>query len=195
MKTILIFLLSAAPVLAAPFQATGFKVGEVAANSAIVWTRLTAKAKANPASAPTLTFQYANGETHTPDLKKRPKRPRSFVTDVEFSTKGGVDDIRYAASGMAGEVRVLYSPVIVVPSSTLIFEPTRTAWQAVDAKADFTRQFILTGLTAGMSYKVLVETRDAKGQPRANAYRKIQDRAHEEQRSARGVYRFHRPNV
>jgi alkaline phosphatase D len=163
MKTILIFLLSAAPVLAAPFQATGFKVGEVVANSAIVWTRLTAKAKPNPASAPTLTFQYANGETHTPDLKKRPKRPRSLVTGVEFSTKGGVDDIRYAAPGMAGEVRVLYSPVIVVPSSTLIFEPTRTAWQAVDAKADFTRQFILTGLTASMSYKVLVETRDAKG--------------------------------
>ena len=182
-------------MLAAPFQATGFKVGEVAANSAIVWTRLTAKAKPNPASALTLTFHYANGETHTPDLKKRPKRPRSLVTGVEFSTKGGVDDIRYAAPGMAGEVRVLYSPVIVIPSSTVIIESTRTAWQAVDAKADFTRQFILTGLTAGMSYKVLVETRDAKGQPRANAYRKIQDRAHEEQRSARGVYRFHRPNV
>ena len=135
MKTISIFLLCAAPVLAAPFQATGFKVGEVTANSAIVWTRLTAKAKANPATAPTLTFQYANGETYQPDLKKRPKHPRSRVTGVEFSTKGGVDDIRYAAPGMAGEVRVLYSPVIVIPSSTVIIEPTRTAWQAVDAEA------------------------------------------------------------
>jgi phosphodiesterase/alkaline phosphatase D-like protein len=60
-------------VLAAPFQATGFKVGEVAANSAIVWTRLTAKAKPDSASAPTLTFQYASGETHQPDLKKTPE--------------------------------------------------------------------------------------------------------------------------
>jgi phosphodiesterase/alkaline phosphatase D-like protein len=56
MKTILIFLLAVAPVLAAPFQATGFKVGEVTGTTAIVWTRLTAKAKANPATAPTLTF-------------------------------------------------------------------------------------------------------------------------------------------
>ena len=87
-------------------------VGEVAANSAIVWTRLTAKAKPDSASAPTLTFQYASGETHQPFLKKRPKHPRSRVTGVKFPTKGGVDDIRYAAPGMAGEVRVLYSPMI-----------------------------------------------------------------------------------
>ena len=163
MKTISIFLLSIAPVLGAPFQATGFKVGEVPDTPAIVWPRLTAKAKANPATAPTLTFQYANGETYQPDLKKRPKHPRSRVTGVEFPTKGGVADIRYAAPGVAGEVRVLYSPVLVIPSSTLIIKPTRTSWRAVDAKADFTQQFKLTGLAAGLTYKVVVETRDAKG--------------------------------
>ena len=79
------------------------------------------------------------------------------VTGVEFSTKGGVDDIRYAAPGMAGEVRVLYSPVLVIPGSTLIIKPTRTLWWAVDAKADFTRQFKLTGLVEGITYKVVVE--------------------------------------
>jgi alkaline phosphatase D len=163
MKTILIFLLSATPLLATPFQATGFKVGEVTSNSAIVWTRLTAKAKANPATAPLLTFQYANGETYQSDLKKRPKHPRSRITGVEFSTKGGVADIRYAAPGIAGEVRVLYSPVLVIPGSTLIIKPTRTLWRAVDAKADFTRQFKLTGLAEGITYKVVVETRGIDG--------------------------------
>ena len=85
MKTILIFMMSVAPVLAAPFQATGFKVGEVTDTTAIVWTRLTAKVKPNPATAPALTFQYANGETYQPDLKNRPKHPRSRVTGVYLS--------------------------------------------------------------------------------------------------------------
>ena len=47
MKKILTLFLFAMPLLAAgPYQATGFKVGEVTDNSAIVWTRLTANEKA-----------------------------------------------------------------------------------------------------------------------------------------------------
>ena len=52
MKKIVILLLSAIPLLAAgPFQATGFKVGEVTDSSAIVWTRSPLTAKPNPATA------------------------------------------------------------------------------------------------------------------------------------------------
>ncbi len=36
-----------------------------------------------------------------------------------------------------------------------------TAWQAVDPEADFTRQFQLTGLTAGSRYHLKVEARPA----------------------------------
>ncbi len=46
-----------------PFQATGFKVGEVTHNSAIVWTRLTANAKANPSANPTLKFVCIDGKS------------------------------------------------------------------------------------------------------------------------------------
>ena len=159
MKTILIFLLAVAPVLAAPFQATGFKVGEVTGTTAIVWTRLTAKAKANPATAPTLTFQYTGGETFQPDLKKRPKHPPTRLNGIKYTTKGGVDDIRYAAPGVRGEVRILYSSEIKAAKQSM----KNTSWQAVDAKADFTRQFKLTGLQSNTRYDVIVETRGVDG--------------------------------
>ena len=163
MKTIAILILSTLPLLAAPFQATGFKVGEVTSNSAIVWTRLTAKPKPNPATAPTLTFHYADGTSKTPDLRSRPARKRGPYKSIEYTTPGKVRDIRYAAPGMAGEVRVLYSPVLLVPGSTLIIKPTSTPWRSVDAKADFTRQFKLNDLIAGLTYKVVVESRAADG--------------------------------
>jgi hypothetical protein len=118
MNKIVTLLLSTMPLLAAsPFQATGFKVGEVTDNSAILWTRLTLEAKPNPASAPTLTFQYSGGETLQPDLKKRPKHPPTRLNGIKYTTKGGVNDIRYAAPGVRGEVRILYSAEIKAPSS------------------------------------------------------------------------------
>ena len=96
MNKIVTLLLSAMPLLAAsPFQATGFKVGEVTDNSAILWTRLTLKAKPNPATAPTLTFQYSGGATFQPDLKKRPKHPPTRLNGIKYATKGGANDSFY----------------------------------------------------------------------------------------------------
>ena len=163
MKTIAILILSTLPLLAAPFQATGFKVGEVTSHSAIVWTRLTAKPKPNPATAPTLTFHYADGTSKTPDLRSRPARKRGPYKSIEYTTPGRVRDIRYAAPGLAGEVRVLYSPILSVPGSTIIIKPKSTPWRSVDAKVDFTRQFKLTGLIADLTYKVVVESRAEDG--------------------------------
>jgi len=161
MKKVLILFLSAMPLLAAgPFQATGFKVGEATDTTAIVWTRLTMKAKPNPATAPTLTFKYSGGATYQPDLKKRPKHPPTRLNGVDYETKGGANDIRYAAPGVRGEVRVLYSEKTKAVKSSA----KSTSWQAVDAKADFTRQFKLTGLQPNMRYKVVVETRGIDGE-------------------------------
>ena len=61
---LLLLLLTAADVPAVwaqdgPYQATGFKVGEVTSDSAIVWTRLTLRKEQNPSDAPMVVFRYA----------------------------------------------------------------------------------------------------------------------------------------
>ena len=50
-KPILTMLLVAAAYAEGPYQATGFKVGEVTDTTAIVWTRLTLKANTQPADS------------------------------------------------------------------------------------------------------------------------------------------------
>ena len=146
-----------------PYQATGFKVGEVTDTTTIVWTRLTLKAKPNPATAPTLTFKYSSGATFQPNLRERPKHPPTRLNGIKYATKGGVNDIRYAVPGVAGEVRV--SCLEATKDNTQ--SVTWSAWKAVDANADFTRQFKLVGLNANTKYNVTVETRgvdEAAGQ-------------------------------
>ena len=79
-----------------PFQATGFKVGEVTHNSAIVWTRLTANAKANPSTDPTLKFVYIDGKSKEMDLLQRSDKKRVGIESIEYSAVRKVRDIRYA---------------------------------------------------------------------------------------------------
>jgi alkaline phosphatase D len=158
-KSILTMLLVAAAYAEGPYQATGFKVGEVTDSTAIVWTRLTLKAKPNPPTAPTLTFNYSGGATFQPDLRERPKHPPTRLNGIKYTTKGGANDIRYAAPGVAGEVRVLYSTENKGARQII----KNTLWQAVDAKEDFTRQFKLTGLHPDTRYTVVVDTRRMDG--------------------------------
>jgi alkaline phosphatase D len=141
-----------------PYQATGFKTGEVTDTSAIVWTRTTAKAKPNPASSPTLTFHYTNGKTMTPDLNARPKHPSNEFKKVEFSTKGETRDIRYAAPGAQGKVRVSYWPRGKKAQSR------STPWEKVDPEADYTKQFTLSHLRPDSRYDLLVETQSPSGE-------------------------------
>ena len=97
MKKILTLFLFAMPLLAVgPFQATGFKVGEVTHNSAIVWTRLTANAKANPSTDPTLKFVYIDGKSKEMDLLQRSYKKRVGIESIEYSATRKVRDIRYA---------------------------------------------------------------------------------------------------
>jgi len=142
------------PVRAAgPYQATGFKVGEVTDKSAIVWTRLTLRAKRNPADAPMVKFTYASAAKGT---GPKPKNRRRKIAGVVYPKGMTVADIRDAVPGVAGEVRLRYKMLDAA-------EWSETGWRAVDAKRDFTRQFALSDLRAGATYAVRVESRGPGG--------------------------------
>lgn len=123
-----------------PWQATGFKTGEVTDTTAIVWTRLTLREKRNPADAPmVMIVQGDNGP------------------EAKYPEGVTVKDIRDAVPGANGEVRVIYKP-----KGVDVWKETE--WKAVDPNADFTRQFALSGLKPNTQYVVHVEARpDAKG--------------------------------
>ena len=124
-----------------PFQATGFKVGEVSDTTAIVWTRLSRRENRNPSDGPMFTIKYANSQNER-------------IEAIEYPDGVTVDDIQNAAPGTGGEVRVLYRRETERNWS-------ETAWRAVDPEADFTRQFRLTGLLPNTRYVVKVESKAA----------------------------------
>ena len=136
-----------------PWQATGFKAGEVTDTSAIVWTRLTARAERNPADGPLVRIVEAR-DTEGEDYP----RPRA-VTGIVYPKGASVADLRDAAPGTSGEVRVRYRP-------HASDEPWReTDWRAVDPQADFTRQFLLSDLSPDTHYELLVESRAGEEGP------------------------------
>lgn len=127
-----------------PYQATGFKVGEVTPRSAIVWTRLTKNEKPNSADAPMVDFVYEEG------------RGRQPLLEIIWPDGGGVASLRNAVPGAAGEVRVLYRATGTEPWWS-------SGWEPVDPNADSTRQFELIKLEPGTRYEAQVESRTADG--------------------------------
>lgn len=142
---LLLFVFSEANAASGPYQATGFKVGEVSDTSAIVWTRLTLRAERNPPDAPMVQIKYVGGAE---DASRRRER----VESVEYPGGVTVSDIRNAVPGTFGDVRVLYKPK---GSEKWL----QTSWQPVDPERDFTRQFPLTNLRPDTRYSIRVETR------------------------------------
>ncbi len=139
-----------------PYMATGFKVGEVTDTGAIVWTRLTLRPGPNPSEAPMVTIKYK-----TPGETSR----RRAVEAVVWPDGATVADIRDAAPGTAGQVRVYYRPVGAS-------EWTITGWRDVDAERDFTAQIQLTELAPATRYEVRVLSRsgDVPGQTLAGRF-------------------------
>jgi alkaline phosphatase D len=140
--TVFVFLTAPTAHAAGPYQATGFKVGEVSPRSAIVWTRLTTNQTPNPADAPMVDFVYEEG------------RGRQPLLEIVWPDGGGVASIRNAVPGSPGEVRVLYRPVGTE-------QWWSSGWELVDPASDFTRQFELIKLEPGTPYAVQVESRTA----------------------------------
>ena len=128
-----------------PYQATGFKVGEVSDTTAIVWTRLTRNAQRNPADGPMVKIRFAKTE-------KKVKKQNRKVAAVVYPDGLTVNDIRDAVPGTSGEVRVL-------TKTASAREWQFTAWKPVDRERDFTCQFLLEGLMPNTRYALRVESR------------------------------------
>ena len=77
-----------------PYQATGFKTGEVTDTTANVWTRLTLRSERNSSDAPMVKILSVN---------------KQQVTGVVYPEGVTVADIRDAAPGTPGQVRVQYA--------------------------------------------------------------------------------------
>lgn len=133
-------------LFAAPFQAEGFKTGEMTDHSAIVWTRLTRNEKANPADRPLFEILYT----------KKGKGRRFPVTGVKYASKGGAADLPFAVPGMEGETRVRFRPLAGG-------EWRETPWTPVAKEWDFTCQHILNDLSPGTRYEIEVESRGTDG--------------------------------
>ncbi len=134
-----------------PFQATGFKVGEVTDTSAIVWTRLTARPQRNPSDGPDVTIEYDRSD----DNESRRERA---VSAVIFENNVTVRDLREAVPGIDGETRVRVRPV----GTNADWQTTK--WQAVDSMRDFTGQFHFRYLEPNTIYEAQVESRSLEGQ-------------------------------
>lgn len=129
---------------AGPHQATGLKVGEVTADSAVVWTRLTLRPERNPGDAPEVQIEYDGPEDN--------ERRQASVKAIVFPQGKTVRDLRHAVPGVDGDVRVRFRP-------RGKDEWTSSPWMAVDPLHDFTRQVPLAQLTADTHYEIVVDSR------------------------------------
>lgn len=144
-----VFAVARAQAANGPYQATGFKVGEVTSTSAMVWTRLTLRPQRNPSDAPRVEIVYD-------ELSGSSRRERA-VQSVIFPEGVTVRDIFEAVPGTDGDVRVAYR---VAGQEKWI----RTAWKSVNGLRDFTRQFRLDELAPNRRYEISVESRAVSGE-------------------------------
>jgi len=135
---------------AAPGFATGIKIGEVDADSARVWVRLTRDAQRVPMGSPMPVITYSHEKTGKPIQPK--DRDRQAVPKVHLPEGVTVEQLEGAAPGMSGEARVRYRR----EGDAAWLE---TGWQAVDSTRDYTTQFALESLDAASKYEVEVDAR------------------------------------
>ncbi|MXX75082.1 MAG: alkaline phosphatase [Holophagales bacterium] len=121
------------------FLASGVRVGEVDAESAIVWTRTTAEP------------QRRSGQ----EISGRPVV--TLAPGIEVSSLEG------AVPGAPGELRIVLRPA--APSDEAGGVPVRriSGWRPTGAERDFTHQARFDGLTPNTRYLVTVEARPANG--------------------------------
>lgn len=143
--------LSQASATAAPvtgvYQATGLKICEVDAASAIVWTRLTRSPERVGVDGPMPVITYGGRKA----AEVRGARPDA-APEVRFPEGITVDQLPGAAPGAPGQTRVLYRVRGQKPWQ-------ETPWLDVDSTRDFTRQHRLANLSAGTAYEIRVEGR------------------------------------
>ena len=140
-----IALLAASTALAGDvYFATGFRVGEVSQDSAIIWARLTADSE-------------RNWDGVVPSPLMSPTRVFVKFPDIPASDWEG------AVPGKAGEVR---AGVATTPDRS---GARWTDWVKVGQETDFSHQFRLTGLEPGTRYYVSLEGREDAASPVKNS--------------------------
>lgn len=142
---------------AAPYQATGIKICEVASASAIIWTRLTQAPERVPINGVLPVISY----NERPRGKGEENRP-NIRPVVQFPAGATVDTLEGAAPGAPGQTRVAYRE-----KGTTAWR--YTPWADVDPARDFTRQHRVTGLAAAKPYEIRVEARASAGAAEASA--------------------------
>lgn len=123
----------------AVFLASGVRVGEVGATSAVVWTRTTAEP------------QRRSGQ----EISGRPV--------VTLARGSDVSSLEGAVPGEPGEVRVVVRPAASAdePAGRAARRPS--GWHPTGAERDFTHQAAFDDLTPNARYLVTVEARPAGG--------------------------------
>jgi alkaline phosphatase D len=124
----------------AAHMATGFRVGEVTQESAIVWTRVTKNAE-------------RNWDGYRDPAKREPQENQYVPSPIKVADREG------EATGAAGQVRVSHS------TDKELSDAKTTDWITVNAENDFVHQFRLSGLKPATRYYVKVEARDAADSP------------------------------
>ena len=159
----LALLLAGPAALASVHQGNGIKIGEVSADSAVIWTRLTVAPEANWTGAAFLPPSVPASELPPNAAKaglseENRHRVISLVADPATQLPPGrtLAQMHGALPGAAGSVRVTLRP----SGGGAAIE---TPWTGVDPARDHTAQFTLRALQPGTGYTVRVESRDAAG--------------------------------
>jgi len=139
------------PEPAGPYQATGFKTGEVTDSQAIIWTRLTKNPDRVGSDAPKMPeILYINPETNKPESPEN--RKKNWKPVVRYPEGSSIDSIEGATPGSVGEVQILYR-------TTGAEDWLETDWRAVDPAKDYSRKFVLPNLESDTKYEVSVVAR------------------------------------
>ena len=123
----------------AVFLASGVRVGEVGATTAVVWTRTTAEP------------QRRSGE----EISGRPV--------VTLARGSDVSSLEGAVPGEPGEVRVVVRPAASADEPAGRAARRTSGWYPTGAERDFTHQATFDDLTPNARYLVTVEARPAGG--------------------------------
>lgn len=175
---------------AAVYQGNGIKIGEVTADSVVIWSRLTVAPEANwnglpfvepfleggnrtaVKAATAVARQSALSDAATKAEKAAAKEAspmtqaelRDIVNRADWQTQiaagKSLADMHGTLPGAAGQVRMTLR-------RTEGGAPVELPWTPVDPRRDFTHQFRATALQPGTRYEVRVEARDEKGAPGA----------------------------
>ena len=135
---------------AGPYFATGIKIGEVTAKSALIWIRLTNDSLPRGLDNPFPDIRYRNADGVIVEEISGDRNDYSPV--VTYPDGHDVSTLEGATTGISGDVMVYYKP-----ENSEHWQ--QTDWTTVDTIKDFTTQINLMGLIPNSTYELHVVSR------------------------------------